>query len=171
MTLSPAHVVLSLSSQVQFGGRASDTHSIVGQNGRGAQKLNNIMYVVYSRKETSCMLNVPFEKTSCRDCASGKIHSDDSVRLQGLWIGDRPIFCSQADGSGGASHVAHWAEPMVFLGGLLSHLPRSRKKTCNFFGARCAIISCRCQRWKSTVFHRFIGSFSTPFDHCECVTL
>ena len=48
--------------------------------------------------------------------------------------------------------------------------PVREKKTCNFFGARCTIISCRCQRWKSTVFHRFIGSFSTPFDNCECVT-
>lgn len=118
------------------------------------------MYVVYSRKEPSCMLNVPFEKMSFRCC---------SVRLQGWWIGlSWSVFGSQADGSGGASHVAYWAEPMVVLGGLLSHLPRSRKKTFNW--ARCAMISCRCQRWKSTVFHRFIGSFSTPFDNWYCVT-
>lgn len=82
------------------------------------------------------MLNVPFEKMSFRCC---------SVRLQGWWIGlSWSVFGSQADGSGGASHVAYWAEPMVVLGGLLSHLPRSRKKTFNW--ARCAMISCRCQR-------------------------
>ena len=72
------------------------------------------------RKKPSCMLNVPFEKMSFRCC---------SVRLQGWWIGDRVIFCSQADGSGGASlSCLIGLLPMVVLGGLLSHLPRSRKK-------------------------------------------